>query len=728
MQGFLFLCGALGLGLCVIDFFDSEKRIVWYARFWGAWTIGIVCLGFIQLVCAVATRSLFSAILAGIGVGILASAYKIFQWFRAKRLFVFARMVSIRKIPWMEYVFVLAVIVIFFISALQAMLFDQNGFPYGILKGWGDGAYHLDIIQHFAVSEPFNLTQPIAANLQLTYPFFVDFVSAILFHAGLPLAFAWHIPILIFGISMLCVLYALGKRMFKEKFFAWALVCITLFGGGLGFVWFARQVRLDAGRVGLPAQAGIVQSLVQNISHPKYEYTHLDIRTGGKLDAKAIDANIVWITPLISFFSHQRSFVLGAALGLLMLLGLWEYRCSRFGLRWLILLGLLPLIHTHTFIALGIFAFVWIMYAGSFNDAAYRKSVLLAVLLAFVIALPQIIFLYHGLFIQHQFYEYETSVGFTNISRQGFFTPWFGWMACTHNTSWLICDPNTAGTDSNVVWFWLKNFGFVFVGWVIALGYCIMRVIKKKPIDFGIRVLCITSFVLFALANLVKFQPWEFDNNKILFWWWVCAIMLSLYTLKALWQFQIFRPRQVSLWLTNFKFQINPRRKSTILNFILIIFVFFASCSGIIDVWGRVQSGLRLDKNTRNFGYYGLDEIAVANWISNNTNPNDVFVTHSQATQFIPMLSGRAIYLGFPGWLWTQGHAKVIFNRQQAIRNFVLTGNSEQLCADGVSYILDDSQFKKDYGVMSGAGAQLAYVYQGSSGEYRIYKLQCNSK
>ncbi len=186
MQGILFLCGALGLGLCVIDFFDSEKRIAWYARFWAAWTLGIVCLGFITLVCAVVTRNLSVAIVAGIGAGILACAYKIFQWLRTEKPFAFIRSVSIRNIPWLEFAFLVLMIAIFCVSALQAMIFDQNGFPYGILKGWGDGAYHLDIIQHFAQSQLFTLTQPIAANLQLTYPFFVDFVSAILLRAGMP--------------------------------------------------------------------------------------------------------------------------------------------------------------------------------------------------------------------------------------------------------------------------------------------------------------------------------------------------------------------------------------------------------------------------------------------------------------------------------------------------------------------------------------------------------------
>ncbi len=304
-----------------------------------------------------------------------------------------------------------------------------------------------------------------------------------------------------------------------------------------------------------------------------------------------------------------------------------------------------------------------------------------------------------------------------------FLRPWFGWAMCTHAQSWLWCDPGVADTTNNVLWFWVKNFGFVFAGWIIALGYCVTRVIKKKPIEFGMRVLCLASFILFALANLIKFQPWEFDNNKILFWWWVFAIILALSIFDSV-ATKILNSKLETL---NKSQNLKIQTKKLLLVVSCSLFVILSSFSGVLDVWGRVQSGLRLDKNTRNFGYYGLDEIAVANWISNNTNPNDVFVTHSQANQFIPMLSGRAIYLGFPGWLWTQGHAKVILNRQQAIRNFVLTGNSEQLCADGVSYVLSDGQFQNEYGSVPQAGVQLKFAYSGTYGEYRIYKLQCDS-
>jgi len=60
----------------------------------------------------------------------------------------------------------------------------------------------------------------------------------------------------------------------------------------------------------------------------------------------------VWIVPAISFFSHQRSFAAGAALASVIILGFIAYRGTKDLWRWAFVLGLVPLFHTHTFVAL----------------------------------------------------------------------------------------------------------------------------------------------------------------------------------------------------------------------------------------------------------------------------------------------------------------------------------------------------------------------------------------
>ena len=46
-------------------------------------------------------------------------------------------------------------------------------------------------------------------------------------------------------------------------------------------------------------------------TNPAHEYTHLDNRTGGKLNGLDANNNIVWMVPVVSFLAHQRSFTIG---------------------------------------------------------------------------------------------------------------------------------------------------------------------------------------------------------------------------------------------------------------------------------------------------------------------------------------------------------------------------------------------------------------------------------
>jgi len=45
-------------------------------------------------------------------------------------------------------------------------------------------------------------------------------------------------------------------------------------------------------------------------------------------------------------------------------------------------------------------------------------------------------------------------------------------------------------------------------------------------------------------------------------------------------------------------------------------------------------------------------------------------LSNNYADQFIPMLTGRKIYLGYTGWLWTQGNNEEINKRVGVLMNF----------------------------------------------------------
>lgn len=566
---------------------------------------------------------------------------------------------------------------LYLVVVVTVMLPSEDGTPRGILKGWGDVAYHLDIIETLAANGLFRLEQPIAGGTPLTYPFFIDWVSAALRKLGLPMVAAFHIPAIAFAITLVAAFWLLGKRVLRRDILAVAFVAILLFGGGLGFWQFFK----DAAE-GAP------------FSH---EYTHLDDRTGGKLPGMDAPYNIVWITPAISFFSHQRSFIPGAALGALLFWGMVRRQWA-----WIAAVGFLPLLHAHTFLAFAMILPVILL----FHAREWRRW-LPWVFAALGIALPQVLFLLRG------------------GSEGAFFQWWPGWMARDRE---------------NVLWFWTKNFGAVFWGWVIMgvwrgaqrlsapasahssdgrrllLGAVIRRLrasIAAAPSSTAppqllqdaarpsFSLLMVASLVLFSAANVVKFQPWEFDNNKVLFWWWLLAAAISLLGIGTL---------------------LEKRRRWGM--GVLAAFVFLATFAGFLDATGRF---LRLDELL--FGYYGEEEIEAANWIRANTSAGEVFLTADHANVFVPMLAGRPIYLGFPGWLWTQGKDALIKERQRVIREFLGSGDPAWLCADGVRYAVWDWQFRASYpeadARLIARAADSVFRQDAPAGVREIFKLTC---
>lgn len=535
----------------------------------------------------------------------------------------------------------------------QVLLWDAEGLPQAVLVGWGDSAYHLDIISRLASADPFQLDQPIANSQPLTYPFMVDFFSAILVRLGLSSQFSWYFPMVLFGTAVFWLLYFIGRRIFVRKELAVALVFLVIFGGGLGFLWLFQDL-------GDAFVQGGMSEVWKTLLDPPHEYTHLDSRTGGKPAAADVPLNIVWMVPVVSFFSHQRSFAVGASLALMVIL-VWIVTAksggqekSNFGW-WLATLGFLPLIHPHTFLSMAIlFGSIFLVKFLKDTPRETMRAWAFGGLAAFLIALPQVLYL--------------SQAGFLGKGAgESFFRPWFGWMTCSHQRSWLFCDPNVAGTDSSVIWFWTKNFGIVFWGWILAMVFFRMR---RRENELA-HLLVPASLLLFVLPNIFLLQPWEFDNNKALFWWWLAAIILILAVLNEA--------------------RATMPRSAATLFFATIIIV--GGLAGTIDVSSRIRRAFFDYDSARaatHFGFYTKAEIEAADWIRKNSKPNDAFLTNDSANNFVPMLSGRPIFLGFPGWLWTQGRGAVIEERKGVIERFFASQNPQEICNLGVKWVVWD--------------------------------------
>ena len=669
----LFFALQIAMGLTLIGFFDKENRFSVFEKILGAIVIGGVVSGFFILGMALLLKSLLPAIYIFIFVA-LAIFFGFSKLWRhwPKISFSFHGFFSLKN-AWL--IPLLLILVLYWILLGSVLFTAPDGTLRGALVGWGDIALHINMIERMATAEPFIVDHPIMAGANLTYPFLINFISAIFLRLDGNMLFAFHIPLLLYGTTGLLLLFSIACRILKSRSFAIIALLLIMCGSGLGFWTFFKDANIEYQRNGLTT----IKNFLQN---PPHHYTHLDNRTGGKPEKQNTNDNIVWIAPVIVFLSHQRSFLLGLAIFSFLLLGIITYGKSPSFWRFGIIAGLLPFSHSHTFLAL------FFLMAGLFwFHLKNWKPWLEFGIICSIIALPQILYL-------------KSSDAIISLS---FIKPWFGWMTCEHSLSWLQCTVSPS-TDTSPFLFWFKNFGIVFFIWlltILIMGIFILikkyrELLKELPLEISFVV---ASVVLFILPNLFLFQPWPFDNNKIIFYWWIIAILFCVCP------FLLFFWRQNS-WCKIF----------------VITLLLFSLLAGSIDFVSRLIS-------PRNLYFYGYsdssnDKVIAAKWIKTATPANALFLTSPSIDPLPLFLAGRPVYLGFEGWLWTEG---LDYTKNQRAAEEIFGGNLTLACRENIDYILldDDARnnFKaiKEHNILSGG----TVVFLQESSKRYIIKTPC---
>ena len=678
-------------GLALIDFFDKKNRLFLFEKFLVALIAGEISGYFLTLVFSLLSKDLWLGIIIS---SILELAFIFWKNKFIRDVFLasyfavknrnFNRQESRNFVVGACLVFL--VIVVWLAVVLGVLIYDQNDSQIkGILIGWGDSAYHLSMIERLSVANPFEVTQPIFSNSPLTYPFLINFASAILLKFNSGILFAFYAPLVVLGLSGIMLFFFIALRFFKSCWWAFAILLIIILGSGLGFWQFFQDIKTASTTSSYP--------ITETLLHPVHDYTHLDNRTGGKPASFDSTQNIVWIVPAISFLSHQRSFVWGFAMLAVLILLLWLYRDDFSVWKMGFLTGLVPLVHGHTFLSLAIAGLAWLFWS-IFKNKNWKGWILFGLVSALV-AVPSLLFLNQGMHFIGQ-----------NTGGM-FFKPQFGWMTCEHASgAWFGCLPKI-GTDSNAFIFWSKNFGISFWLWSVFLilsifgGKKLLRHLNENLYDF-LEWILVPSFLIFALSNLFIFQPWEFDNNKVFFNWWVLSSFVSaglLYYLVAV--------------LTKIR-----------LKYFAIMFaaaaIFLGTFAGILDVQARI---FNFKKN--HFGYYNDAQFKLAKWIKDNTAPNSVFLVGTSPTTPPAMLAGRQLYLGYTGWLWTQGINYL--PREKNIKEILHDKNLKLACSERIDYMLLDDDLANSYKPIDlNFFKNLDVVYKDESSNIFLIKVNCD--
>ena len=244
-------------------------------------------------------------------------------------------MITIKRLLNYYWPLIILIIIFGFLFAnlfLSHMLFQKPGGMYSGGSAWGDVAFHLSLISNFSQRGLQLNSSPLFLGSSLAYPFLPDLISALMVNAGASLQIALIIPSLIFILIAVAMIYLLTFKIAKSKIGAFLAPFLFFFNGtifGIYYFWQDFQV-----------------------SHVGF-WQFFDAMTKQYTNLSAY--NIAFSNIICDYVLPQRTFVMGLAIGLFVIYFLWEYWQTE-KRKYLVCAGIalsvIPLIHTHSFVAL----------------------------------------------------------------------------------------------------------------------------------------------------------------------------------------------------------------------------------------------------------------------------------------------------------------------------------------------------------------------------------------
>jgi hypothetical protein len=554
-----------------------------------------------------------------------------------------------QRIPWFSILALAggtAVVVAIFAHTVYS---DAGGLDAGYPTVWADWSQHLTTASSFAVGGNIPPVNPLFSGTTLLYPFLPDFHAATLITLGLAPGLALAIPggMLMVIIGLLVV--ALGRRLGLGTGAGVIALLICFIGGGLGFIGAFSDACTSHGFTATQCTLQYV------VTHPGtgvsiVGWTLHDLPGTVAAQHRAYDGlpsdggtpplpNMQWYTPLMAWWLPQRTLLFGFAAAISVLLLVLAGATSN-GPSWEpfalagVLIGLLPIVHLQTLIALSILLFVllwrrrrreWFALAGA------------AVLIG-GIRLAQLVFSQHGAVM-------------TPYGSDAY--PWLepGWLANAGNAAnpsgrLSLSIGNLFGGAIQAVgmigtadwWgFWLANLGIAvpFLGFVaIAVAVRLVggRVGRVLTGAFPVPLLELTlgALIIFAACNLVVFQSWNWDNTKLLVYWYL-VIALLIGALAAAW------------WRGTW-----PRVAAMVLVAPVLL-------TGALVVLRLLPWTPPQDAVTGPYTIANTQELQLASTIDRVTPKGAVVLTFGRPNDPVLAVAGRIGVMGYGGWLWSYG-------------------------------------------------------------------------
>lgn len=532
----------------------------------------------------------------------------------------------------------------------HTILLNSDGSLHTGQATYGDMNMHIGFITSIAKQHTFPPEYSIYPGIKLAYPFLSDSISSSLYLLGASLRVAYIIPMLVAVMQVFCGFYCFIKFWFKKGSVAFIAFILFFYDGGFGFIHFLNKV---------------------NFSKNFTEFYFTPTSIG--------DYNYRWAQIIANMLIPQRATLFGWAV-LFPLLAFLYYAKENRSIKSFLIAGImaagLPMIHTHSFLALGIICVVWLfwdMYKEKESYLLLKLAGIIWVVFFFLLRMYNdktgliekngFIIMIAGLGIIAVLFVKEIVLCFKNSTIKSYIQTWgvflipvilfafpqllFWTFGQASGDGFLRSHFNWSNANDNYFIFYLKNIGITFLiffpAWVSA---------KKKEVQTASPML-----LIFFIAELVVFQPNEYDNNKLLFvaFVFMCGIV------------------------SDFVIKLFEKNWNIILKGALAVSLLFV---------GVFSSSMTIAREcVSDYELYSKAQVDAAEYIEKNTAEKAVFLTGDNHNNAVAALTGRSIVCGADTFLYYHGINTA--ERKNEVANMYAdpVGNKELYKKYNVSYI-----------------------------------------
>lgn len=524
-----------------------------------------------------------------------------------------------------KFLFFVLALWIFYCILVPRSFYWEDNIIYSSQATYGDMSMHLSFITSLARQGTFPPNYSLLPGTRLSYPFLSDSISSSLYLLGAPLRLAYCLPMLLAG---------------AQVFFGGWLFLRELSGSdkkaGLAFTFFFMN-----GGLGLMYFLGGGEGNFSRIFTAYYE-------TPTNYSAE----NIRWVNVVVDMMLPQRATLFGWAVLFptlyLLYRAVFGHR-HRYFLTAGLFAGALPMIHTHSLLALGLVCGAWLTARlfrvnGLSGFAAHLGKLLIPLGLAAMTVMQSLLSPADrsnsdrllGLFLSvSSLWAGTLALLLIGSLRRKKLKPvvltWgvlllatcmlalpqlFTWtFRQVSNGSMLRGHFGWVIGDDNYLWFYLKNLGPVWVLAIIGL----LTANKNRFSRY-----CPAMAVWFV-AEFVEFQPNDYDNNKLLY---VGFLFLCCAAADCVWAF----------------IELIPQKAVQLASAVLI--------SAVLAAPAALTMGREY---VSRYELYGTGAMDLSLFIDDQLPEDAVIMTDQRHNNETAALCGRNIVCGSPIYLFYHG-------------------------------------------------------------------------